>query len=298
MLEADLARLEAKVLDAAAGGWLAAIDEIRALLAAESPLVRARILALVAPDVDSALLRGVKAALGLGIGDAAALVNQLGRRKLDTLGAIKATPSPAAKALAGGLTVAGRDALAIARKLTAAGDLLAATAPLFAHAAKVRRQTTDGLNLAANQGVTSVADAAGVPTVWQAETNACVHCLAYSGIYAQPGKSFPGGLTYGAKSYHLDPVATPPRHPNCRCTVEPLFSLEYAAALRREADRSVLRGFSLEGESMKVRIEAAERLVAKGVDAPKSVVAYSRKSVAAGKFPTRGRPVDGPTQAP
>jgi hypothetical protein len=69
-----------------------------------------------------------------------------------------------------------------------------------------------------------------------------------------------------------------------------LRSAEYAEALRREADRSVLRGFSLESESMKTRIDAADRLVSRGVDAPKSVIAYARRSIKVGVFPTRGRP--------
>lgn len=126
--------------------------------------------------------------------------------------------------------------------------------------------------------------------MWVAETNACVECLAYSGRVSKPGKPFPGGLTYGAKSYHPEPVDVPPRHPRCRCTIEPLRDKSYAAALRREADRSVLRGFSLESESMKTRIDAADRLVSRGVDAPKSVIAYARRSIKVGVFPTRSRP--------
>ncbi len=144
--------------------------------------------------------------------------------------------------------------------------------------------------MAGNEGSTAVADAAGLATVWVAETNACVHCLAYSGRIAKAGKDFPGGLTYGAKSYYPDPLPHPPLHPNCRCTVEPLRSVEYATALRREADRSVLRGFSLESESMGVRIDAAKRLVASGVDAPKTVIQYAERAVKRGKFGTRGRP--------
>ena len=86
------------------------------------------------------------------------------------------------------------------------------------------------------------------------------------------------------------PWKYPPAHPNCRCTVEPLNAPEYAAALRREADRSVLRGFSLESESMGTRVDAARRLIDRGVDAPKTVVAFARRAVRAGEFPTRGRP--------
>jgi hypothetical protein len=41
---------------------------------------------------------------------------------------------------------------------------------------------------------------------------------------------------------------------------------------------------------MATRIDAAERLIADGVDAPKSVIAYAKRAVTAGEFPTRGRP--------
>ncbi|MFM9481475.1 hypothetical protein [Streptomyces scabiei] len=41
---------------------------------------------------------------------------------------------------------------------------------------------------------------------------------------------------------------------------------------------------------MRVRVEAAERLLARGVDAPKSVIAYARRAVKRGEFDTRGRP--------
>ena len=178
-----------------------------------------------------------------------------------------------------------------ARKLARAGaDEATILAPVSAARNIVERDVVTLVNAAGNAGATAVADAAGLPTVWIAETNACVECLAYSGRVAKPGKTFPGGLTYGAKSYNPEPVAYPPRHPRCRCTVEPLRSGEYAEALRREADRSVLRGFSLESESLKTRIDAADRLVARGVDAPKSVVAFARRAVKAGEFPTRGRP--------
>ncbi len=51
----------------------------------------------------------------------------------------------------------------------------------------------------------------------------------------------------------------------------------------------MLRGFSLESESMGVRIDAASRLLEQGVDAPKSVLAYAARYVKAGKFPDRGR---------
>jgi hypothetical protein len=179
-----------------------------------------------------------------------------------------------------------------AKKLLRGGaDPTTFLSPLFGHANRIKASVSDSINRAGNEGSTAVADAADLPTVWVAETNACVVCLAYSGRTAKPGEAFPGGLSYGKRSkWYADAIASPPRHPNCRCTVEPLVAQEYADALRREADRSVLRGFSLESESMATRVDAAKRLLAEGVDAPKTVIAFSKRAVTQGKFPTRGRP--------
>ena len=130
-----------------------------------------------------------------------------------------------------------------------------------------------------------------MPTVWVAETNACVRCLKYSGRVAPVGGTFPGGLTYGRpRAATNGPLKHPPLHPHCRCTVEPLRSREYAASLRREADRSVARGFSLESESMGTRIDAAERLLKTDPNLPKTVVQYAERAVRRGEFTTRGRP--------
>lgn len=286
--ELALVKLERQVLASAeVSGWLKAVDELRALLADETADVKARVLAMVAPRIEKRALAAVADAFGLGKADALDIVRDPAVVKATK----KAGPSKRAAAPLDGLDKAGRDALAKAKKLARAGvEAETFLAPLFGHANRVKGTVSDAINRGGNEGSTAVADAAGLPTVWVAETNACVACLAYSGRSAKPGDAFPGGLTYGKKSYYADDVMTPPRHPNCRCTVEPLVAKEYADALRREADRSVLRGFSLESESMATRVDAAKRLVDKGVDAPKSVVAFSKRSVAAGKFPTRGRP--------
>jgi len=287
--EQQLAQLEAKVL-AAAGirDYLKRVETLRTLLAAQdADTIRGLVLAMRAPRVQAQALAAVLDAFGAGAHDALDIVEAAGIDDIARIG----RPGNRAKAIVGGLDKAGREALATAQKLARAGaDAQAITAPLIAHANSIQGRVTRAVNMAGNEGSTAVADAAGLPTVWVAETNACVHCLAYSGRVAKPGKSFPGGLTYGAKSYHPDPLPHPPLHPNCRCTVEPLNDQSYADALRREADRSVLRGFSLESESMGVRIDAAQRLVASGVDAPKSVIALARKSIKRGKFATRGRP--------
>lgn len=287
--EAELVKLEAKVLATSGiAGWLKSVDTLRVLLARESPQIKAIVLAMVAPRVEAQALAAVLDAFGLGANDALAIVSaSTDLADLPRVG----KPSKAATSLVAGLDKAGRQALAAAQKLARAGaPAESILAPLFGHANKTRMAVSDGVNLSGNEGATAVADAAELPTVWVAEVNACVECLKYSGLVAKPGEKFPGGLTFGRKSYNPKAIKSPPRHPRCRCTVEPLNSQEYADALRREAERSVLRGFSLESESMSTRLDAADRLVKSGVDAPKSVIKYAEKSVKDGEFPTRGRP--------
>lgn len=284
--EVELARLERQVLGVArVSRFLDAVDRLRRMLAAEDPRMRAAVLKLVAPSIGRDLAAAAAAAFNLGAVDAVKMLEER-----EPKGVSKKPPSALVLAArATEKTIA--EEIAKARKLARGGaDLATILAPVNAARNAIERDVTTLVNAAGNAGSSAVADAAGLSTVWVAETNACVECLAYSGRVAKPGKTFPGGLTYGAKSYNPAPVAYPPRHPRCRCTVEPLRAAEYADALRREADRSVLRGFSLESESMKTRLDAAERLVEKGVEAPKSVIAYARRSLKAGEFPTRGRP--------
>lgn len=284
-LEDTLARLERQVLGVArVSRFLDAVDELRRMLALESPEIRRAVLRLTAPSIGRDLAAAVSAAFDAGVLEASRIVDER-PRKLP-----KVPPKP--------LVAAAREAekrivaeLAKARKLAKAGaDPATVLAPVNGARNTLERTVVSLVNQAGNAGSTAVADAAGIPTVWVAETNACVTCLAYSGIVSKPGKPFPAGLTYGKRSTVTEAVRYPPAHPNCRCTVEPLNAPEYAAALRREADRSVLRGFSLESESMSTRVDAARRLVERGVDAPKTVVAFARRAVRAGEFPTRGRP--------
>lgn len=286
--EVALAKLEAKVLAAGeVARWLKTAAVLRQLLAIGDPDIARVVLALSSPRVEAQALAAVLDAFALGAADGLRIVRDAGVDDVKR----KGRPSKEAREPVKGLDKIGREAMAQAHKLARAGaDTNAILAPVFAHADRIERRVSDGINRAGNEGTTAIADAAGLPTVWVAETNACVECLAYSGVVAKSGGAFPGGLTYGKKSYNPGKVKHPPRHPRCRCTVEPLVATEYAEALRREADRSVLRGFSLPSESMATRVDAADRLVAGGVDAPKTVIAFAKKSVKAGKFPTRGRP--------
>lgn len=285
--EDELARLERKVL-AASGirDYLKRVEVLRVLLERSSPDIRNIVLAMVMPRVEAQALAAVLDAFGAGARDALSILDEIGVEPVSRIG----RPSATAKGIVQGLDKAGRAALATAQKLARAGaDAQAVTAPLFAHANSIKGRVTEAVNMSGNEGSTAIADAADLPTVWVAETNACVRCLKYSGRIAKPGKTFPGGLTYG-KPVGGPPLKHPPLHPHCRCTVEPLRSKKYAAALRREADRSVLRGFSLESESMGTRVDAAERLLATSPNAPKSVLNYAAGAVRRGEFTSRGRP--------
>jgi len=293
-LETDLAALERRVLGSGrVKTWLDRADNLRKALAANNAsAVASSVLSTIPPQVEAQALAAMAQAFTAGFDDALGLVdNTPALRALAQSG----KPSAAARKIVEGIDKAGREAVAKAQSLARAGaDSQAVAAPILGHANSVRGRVTEGVNRAGNEGVTTVADEAGLSTVWVAETNACVRCLKYSGQVARVGEDFPGGLTYG-RPVGGPSLPHPPLHPRCRCVVEPLRSQEYADALRREADRSVLRGFSLESESMGTRIDAADRLLATNPNAPKSVLQYSRNAVKRGEFPTRGRPNDEPT---
>lgn len=283
--ELELERLERQVLGVArVSRFVDTVERLKRMLAQESPEIRARVLALVAPAIGRDLAAAVSSAFSIGAADAFSIIGE-GRTPV-----ISDTPPPA---LVDAARKTERDIAASvsrARNLARTGaDAATVLAPVFEAGNILQRDVVTLVNAAGNAGVTAVADAAQVPTVWVAETNACVTCLAYSGRVADPGQAFPAGLSYGARSTVAADVSYPPAHPYCRCQVEPLNDQSYADALRREADRSVLRGFSLESESMKTRVDAARRLLEADVVAPASVKAYARRAVRAGEFPTRGR---------
>lgn len=286
--EAALVELEARVLSMGGlASWLATVDNLRELIAMGDTDVGRLVLALVAPEVEAQALAATLDAFAAGADDAAAIVRAGGIEDIPRRG----RPSREARETVKGLDRQGRTALTLSHRLISAGaDHDAFLAPIFAYANHVRRSVSVAVVMAGNEGATAIADAVKLPTVWVAEVNACVTCLRYSGEIAEPGEQFPAGLTYGRRSTVTEPVGVPPAHPHCRCTVEPLNDPSYAAALRREADRSVLRGFSLESESMRTRVDAAERLLARDVTAPKSVLAYARNAVKRGEFTSRGRP--------
>lgn len=285
-------RLERALLDAPdLAGFLTLVARIRAALIEQPDEVRALIQRLRLPAIEAQLSAAARQALAAGLADGLGILDEAGipvRSRPITTGALPATVT----GLVAGLDAAGETALGQALRLTRGDgiDPQAVAAPVLGYERRVRGTISDTITTAAAEGELQAAEIANVPLVWVAETTACVHCLAYSGVVVNPGDDFPAGLSYGRRPQAGSPGRTPPRHPRCRCEVEPLRSQDYADALRREADRSVLRGFSLESESMKTRIEAAEDLLERDPDAPKSVIEFARDAVDEGRFPTRGRP--------
>ena len=154
------------------------------------------------------------------------------------------------------------------------------------------RTTSYVVNEAAQDSVSQVSYGTyRVVSVWVAERNACLHCLAYSGE-VDVGSGYLSGLSYGRNPLDtVGPVLRPPLHPNCRCR-QWLYATEdvgsAVTSLKREAARSVLRGWSGPSESNTVRINAAKDLLANGTTLPKSVQDYARRAVERGEF-ERGR---------
>src|SRR5690606_27475214 len=105
-------------------------------------------------------------------------------------------------------------------------------------------------------------------------------------------------LTYGdpGKSTVREPIDGPPAHPHCRCAVSPWLPSEIPGgvdlpeALRREARRAVLKGWSLDSESNAARLLAAGRLLERGPGMPESVEREARRAIRVGRFRSRKVP--------
>lgn len=150
------------------------------------------------------------------------------------------------------------------------------------------------VNQAASAGVDAAARQLGADGImWVAERDGCLTCQALSGHIVAVGKPFPQKATFGDRPLRWRKFnGRPPRHPHCRCRARPVWGdgQGAAAALQREARRSVVRGFSMPSESQAARLRAADRLLRRGSGLPKTVEAYGREAVRRGRFP-RGRDV-------
>lgn len=159
-------------------------------------------------------------------------------------------------------------------------------------------------NTALNQGIADVAEQVDGQLLWIAERDACVVCAALSGHVVDVGHEFDRGATFGEKPIAWVPdggLTGPPRHPSCRCRVTPYLGtgsgspISLPEALKREAERSILRGWKVDSESENVRIQAADRLLEKigsprnsrspsGWTVPKSVKERAQRAVEKGSF--------------
>jgi hypothetical protein len=196
-----------------------------------------------------------------------------------------------------------------ARLERAARDLATTERPSLAKALLMLKQATfmaSGLRVVLSDGLVGAqtaerrreAQRGSQVLMWVPERDACVRCLRMAGMRLLSARDqFPGGLSYDPAQDTTDAPAIPgpPLHPNCRCELQLVArgASELASqALRREADRSILRGFALESESDATRRRAAAALLASGVQAPASVKADARKRLRSGAEPF-GRAVPG-----
>lgn len=139
----------------------------------------------------------------------------------------------------------------------------------------------------------------GLRVVWVAERGACLTCLALSGHVIDPnsGAGFDEFATFGQPGSAPTvwppgmPLMGPPRHPNCRCRIRIVAADNTMVpdALRREAERSVARGWS-EYDSRRSRLGAADRLVRSANRLAMTPNERARRDVARGQFSTRHRP--------
>lgn len=163
----------------------------------------------------------------------------------------------------------------------------------------IRTHITTIVGEAVNEATQAAIDHTGAKKLWVAERDACVNCAAYAGLTVAADAQFPAGLSWdpNQRGRRTEPLDAPPLHPNCRCRVvawNDAWAQEGAVsmpdAVRREARRSIARGWSLPTESGAARIRAARELLRTGSGLPKSVEEFARLAVAAGRFQDRTVP--------
>lgn len=256
-----------------------------------------RELAAIPIDAGDSLRGYADRALTLGI-------IQAGREtRIDTSGVTTGLDDTTLRAIVGLNAAVGSRIADAETALGAAGpdfaDITAALARAHRAAADAQAAAVQAVNGAANTGIAAVADTAGAQRLWIAEPDACLTCLGMSGRLADPGDPFDPAhaatFTGKPRIWPPGPIDAPPIHPHCRCRICVWLGsagggTDFPAALRREAQRAVLRGWSLPSESGPERVRAAQQLLARGVNAPQSVQAYARAAVRRGKFTTRTVP--------
>lgn len=135
------------------------------------------------------------------------------------------------------------------------------------------------------------ARARGWRLIWVGERDACVVCAALIGDHVVPGEQFSHTATWDSRK--APPVfegdlRLPPRHPNCRCEVQaiaPEDAPRISDVLRREARRSIARGWRTPSEAERARLRAAAKLLRRGARLPATVEEAARRSLRRGRFP-------------
>ena len=168
--------------------------------------------------------------------------------------------------------------------LTGLGAARAALPAVRAHIAWV-------VNTAVGDGLDAVADVTAPLRLWISEADACVNCLAYTGLTVPTGAAFQGGLSWDPRQRRqLPDVDGPPLHPNCRCRTVPwnddwtTEGIPFPLALQREAHRSIAYGRSLPSESRASRLRAARHLLLTERDLLPAVQARAQTAVRTGRF--------------
>lgn len=298
--EDDLRALEARVLDQAGGDFFRAVDRLRRMIAADEPGLEDALARLAVPELEQAARDAVIDAWNLG-----------GKRAIDTARSARgvdantledadfrlfSTPAHLTDPFTG-LDSLMADAKVRSQALLRSGvSAEDAAPPIFQAATTARSRVVTQVSSASNAAALEVGDATRSPMVWEAERDACVFCLALAGeVVEQAGDPFPVPDLYAPVPASMRSTSErPPLHPHCRCQLAVLGDPSYAEALKREAQRSILRGHSLASESQAVRVRAAARLLERDPQAPKSVKAYAAAAVKRGRFPTYEAPSGGP----
>lgn len=123
-------------------------------------------------------------------------------------------------------------------------------------------------------------------SMWVAHRDCCVRCLAYSGLIIPSDGFFDGGLSFRPSDVDrfAESIDGPPLHPNDRCHLQLVHiatAQSASDALKREALRQGVLGWSRMSESEKARRETAQALLHRNLTLPKSVLETARKRLVA-----------------
>lgn len=158
---------------------------------------------------------------------------------------------------------------------------------------RVNEAITWHVNRAASDAVEATAQAVGMARRWVAERDACLTCVSMQGEVADAGEEFASlSKTVSFSGVKIPAIENPPMHPHCRCIIQLHDRADQMVitALKREAKRSVLKGWSLPSESPQERLQAADRLLHRGAGLPQSVEDAAARAVKRGGFKSRRVP--------